>query len=610
MAVHRLFIVDNPPKPTALWETDTDQTVYIGRGEMCAILVPMSFQKVSRQHARLIIENSHCYLEDVSTNGTLINNQPLAKNQRVRLRNDDFINLAEDFFLQYKVEDSETATAPTVTARATRHLLDASLFQKQIEQIFKACRNSQNVLLLGMPHMGKTTLLLALQRKFIQDHYFPEAATSLLVYCDMYPLGDYASKISPQAFFTLIADYLISEFERHHSDQTMLARLKAVRERLAAQPDHLLITDFRQILELIHTASGLQRVILLLDHFDEACRQLDPSLWGRLALLKRHLDKIQLSYVVAMRRPITSLQPGSSQHLNFETSLQRVVLQLPDLEAGFYWSSRLDFIFDPTLTNSIVLSLYYWAHGHPKLIEMAIAFLRHELTTITQPFPITKNGLPANLVEQLTNSEYVRLTCKEIWEALLPEEQTALLAISKNKPISDKMRRTLLELQLLVKDNQKLSLFAEPFTAFVKKQAEPAVKEEKLTAPVTPQAVPRRVITDKFKLLGAETDHHSIQIMPERYQIIIDGKTLDVGEKGGVMMREFEVLVLLYNHKGSTVPDARVGDEFFKPDIDWEAETLHRSMNRLSDKLCRLSGIDYRFIHRVRTIGYRLVKAK
>ena len=105
----------------------------IGRNSDCPIRVDADL--VSRQHAKLILNYDHALIEDLSSsNGTLVNGQPIAKDERTRLWPNQKIQVgtATIELRRLKVEVSDLSLAPSA-AMVKRALPEEFLREKKYD---------------------------------------------------------------------------------------------------------------------------------------------------------------------------------------------------------------------------------------------------------------------------------------------------------------------------------------------------------------------------------------------------------------------------------------------------------------------------------------------
>ncbi len=97
----------------------------IGRDPSCDVL--LNDGTVSRRHARLTIEASHAYLEDLgSTNGTILNGAPLAPNERVALAHNAQLQFGSLVLTLELPEGFETPTVVEEVAPPVAYLVNVN----------------------------------------------------------------------------------------------------------------------------------------------------------------------------------------------------------------------------------------------------------------------------------------------------------------------------------------------------------------------------------------------------------------------------------------------------------------------------------------------------
>lgn len=67
----------------------------IGRAKECEWSLDDASRVISRQHARVEIENDHCFWTDLGTNSTLVNGKPMPNAQRTRVNFGDLLKIGE-----------------------------------------------------------------------------------------------------------------------------------------------------------------------------------------------------------------------------------------------------------------------------------------------------------------------------------------------------------------------------------------------------------------------------------------------------------------------------------------------------------------------------------
>lgn len=207
-----------------------------------------------------------------------------------------------------------------------------------------------------------------------------------------------------------------------------------------------------------------QKVIWLLDRFDEACRRFD----AQTLITLRHLRdrfKGQLCYVLFTRQPLERLRPPLEIDEFYEIVAANTCRVGPMVERDSHWvarqmAERLQTTFaEPDVTQLISIS-----GGLPAFMKAACLTLANRAIQPGQSGQIWTQQL-------LARPEFQR-DCQEIWSDLKPEEQQLLLALGAgtDEKILDTATLAYLETTgLLIRHmpHKTLRIFSPIFESFV-----------------------------------------------------------------------------------------------------------------------------------------------
>ena len=103
----------------------------IGRNPDCALRVDADL--VSRQHAKLILNYDHAFIEDLgSSNGTLVNGQPIPKDERTRLWPNQKIQIGAAPLTLHRLQgEAPTDMLLAPAQRALRDMLPAEMLREK-----------------------------------------------------------------------------------------------------------------------------------------------------------------------------------------------------------------------------------------------------------------------------------------------------------------------------------------------------------------------------------------------------------------------------------------------------------------------------------------------
>ncbi len=182
-----------------------------------------------------------------------------------------------------------------------------------------------------------------------------------------------------------------------------------------------------------------QKVIWLLDRFDEACRHVDAQTLSSLRSLRDQF-KGQLCYAVFTRHPLARLRdPGEIDEFH-EIIAANTCWVGPMVERDARWIARqMADRLDVTFAEAAVAQLIQVTGGLPAFMKLGCLALAEGGLDSGQTGPMWVEYL-------LARPEFQR-NCEEIWQDLTAEEQAALLALSGGADESRLERDTLVYLE-------------------------------------------------------------------------------------------------------------------------------------------------------------------
>ncbi|MCB0210525.1 MAG: winged helix-turn-helix transcriptional regulator [Anaerolineae bacterium] len=231
--------------------------------------------------------------------------------------------------------------------------------------------------------------------------------------------------------------------------------------------------DVFQVLTLLQKAyrlviyqAGL-KVIWLLDRFDAACVKLDAQTLSSLRSLRDQF-KGQLCYVVFTRHPLARLRdPGEIDEFH-EIVAANTCRVGPMVERDALWvtqqmAERLNTSFNQTEVEQLLAV----TGGLPAFLKLGCLALAEGA--------VSRDQSRAEWTERLLDRPEFKRNCQEIWDDLLPEEATALVALvsgADERQVDQATVNYLERAKLLTRfsPEAKLRIFSPIFERFIYRQ--------------------------------------------------------------------------------------------------------------------------------------------
>jgi Cdc6-like AAA superfamily ATPase len=392
-------------------------------------------RSVSRKHLRIFFKEGQFFIEDTSTNGTLIFSHRLPKGDPVPLFSGDEITLQGADRRSSVMRVELVVELPPETTDLVLPPLDPAL-----QPIQARLNKLENLLLLGSAGAGKTTLLnkLRLETQDADDQSLPEHRFFLFCYIDCLGFLE-IDDLSPAVFFG-----------------TLLDRIAELIDGIEALPDaSVSIDEVKEAIKTVHQ-DNRRKVVFLLDHFDNVFAEFPSKVFLGLVELKS-LFQENLIYVIAMQN---ELDRGNEPTRKFLRTF-----------ASKYWLPPFE---DDQLKKIIVSDrliakeldrIRELSGGRPRLAQL-VATRMGEMAEIPESTD--------DLIHQLLSDDDIDQHCHEIWHSLQPNERDVLRSVAKGRPkMADRLRTRLVkEKSLLMGEGTGLSFQSRLFGAFVRSGVE------------------------------------------------------------------------------------------------------------------------------------------
>ncbi len=442
-----------PEPDRKLYKVSTDKETIAGRLDQYNLNLSEYFSgplnRLSRTHFKIFYKNGRFIIVDTSSHGTWVNNKRLTKNKDRSLVDGDEIMLANtnEFVIKVSIKKGTDETEPIPIS---------SDFAFVMEQL----RNSENIILLGMAGMGKTTLLRNLipqpETESILGQYLPGHNHLLFCYINCMAIDDY----SVPSFFRLFIDTTKPAFKEWPAK---LRDSSVTLSRPDCSPGKVKIAMLETI-QTVYDELQHKRIVFLLDQFDDVYDEL-PSKKVFSILKELNASEPKPIYVIAMRNEFELDNSDIHQFLrDFKVTHWLEPLTTSDRLDEVIRSFKLD-----TRRRNIAIAL---GSKQPRLTELVAALLKKMPEVPETEEEIIKRVLANNLIAD---------HCEEMWKSLLPDEQVILqsVAVGMRPTMTEEMEERLTKTKLLlVYQNQEVKFENSLFGAYI---TSPQEKETGLT---------------------------------------------------------------------------------------------------------------------------------
>lgn len=300
--------------------------------------------------------------------------------------------------------------------------------------LFQLIRSGESAALIGSASMGKSRLLLFLQRPDVQRFYLGDAAASTwLVPVDCQRLAD----AGEWGLYELL---LTSLTEAAVADTPLCDWLNTLRSEVIVRRDGLLARRYVELATRRICREYGYKLCFILDEFDEVYAALPPNALANLRAL-RDADRYSVCYLLVLRDHPGRLRAPATNEGFYElvsrsvlglkpygqTDAQRVVVQLAERRGH------------PVAANELV-DLLHLSGGHPGLLVALYDLLLHAQSTFPEQ----------ELIRWVLAQPQVSEECRKLWSGLAQDEQLALSRLVRGISAPDPIR-DLLALKGLVR---------------------------------------------------------------------------------------------------------------------------------------------------------------
>ncbi len=312
--------------------------------------------------------------------------------------------------------------------------------QEIVQRVFRVTQEGRSMCLVGLAGVGKSNLLTFLERPEVQDLYseFIAKRTHIVrVPCEK-------DTDSPQSVYRSLLSALVRTLNLPHPDRRRVGDFEALRDALD-----------------LYCKYQSQRVVFILDEFEQLIRTQPPTLFEALRILRDdHRTTSNLAYVLVMHRMpqvVVGQQPFVKSRL-FEIVRNDIYSLGPyTKEDAYAMLGALCAKTRLTLSDLEKDRLYKLSGGHSGILK-SIFMAMH---------PYFSNFSVRKIVRLAETDPEVAAACKHIWEHLHIEEQFALSRLVRGASLDLSMVE-FLQKRGLVRPGSWGELFSEVFKEFVK----------------------------------------------------------------------------------------------------------------------------------------------
>jgi DNA-binding winged helix-turn-helix (wHTH) protein len=302
-------------------------------------------------------------------------------------------------------------------------------FRKQDAVVFgNHIRHRHSVNIIGMKRVGVGNFLrFFLSHTDAQATYIRDSEKHIFIPVDLNDLVE--REIFPFWTLTLkrIVDY-VSKSEIPSKQRRKIEQLFV--KAIQLQDRFVAIDSVRQALVMLIEQGFLPTIFLL--HFDRIKDAVSPSFFDNLEGMLTATEN-KLSIIFTSYRSLDELSPAVFAQTSLPFFSQDMFLglaQLKDMEIILQtYSNRHNLTIPPVLKDALL----DYVNGHVQYTHLSLLILQENEKNMPQN--------PQELFELLVHDERIILQSEELWESLADKEREALLAIAKEKTISERERK-------------------------------------------------------------------------------------------------------------------------------------------------------------------------
>jgi hypothetical protein len=330
--------------------------------------------------------------------------------------------------------------------------------QEQVHTMLSWVRVGESGVLVGMSGAGKSNLLgfLASRSDAAQPHLGNMVADTCFLLLDANRLP----RLTGTAFYRAMLQAL--QGSRSRLDEPLQDDLVALYRRYIGSADDLILFGAIQDMHRLFCYAGGQRVIWLLDRFDEACCHLEAQFFNSLRAL-RDVFKGHLCYIVATRHPLPQLRDPAKINEFYEILGANTCWVGPMVERDARWIARqMAERWQTTFAGEDVARVISLAGRLPVFLKVGFTLLASGVLTGKEDMHSWER--------QLLRRPEIRRQCHELWDDLTDAQRMALLEAMAGFPTSSVKSGALEYLQslgLVTQDGGRLRVFSPLFEAFV-----------------------------------------------------------------------------------------------------------------------------------------------
>ncbi|MGD1991847.1 MAG: winged helix-turn-helix domain-containing protein [Anaerolineae bacterium] len=311
---------------------------------------------------------------------------------------------------------------------------------------------------VGLSNTGKSTLLRSYRKP--KGSEAPPSEREILIYVDCNRMLD----LSEQGFYEAVLRAARSQLRALDLPERLKASLEEAYQRVITPPSPLAVPlGFTEAIERL-CEHGDQRIVLLLDEFDEPFAALEGRTFLNLRALRDRYGK-QLIYVVAAECTLDEIRDDAEANEFRELFAGHVcrVGLLSDAKAREWVRSLFTeegAVVDADETGFVLQQ----AGGHPGLLIATTRLMLRAKSVAPETYAKMGTTLVA---EALLGDEIVRTECQRLWDQLVSGEQASLRSLAVGQPINEPAQLRLERLGLIDEEGH---LFGAAFASFVRRQ--------------------------------------------------------------------------------------------------------------------------------------------
>ncbi|MDX9993052.1 MAG: hypothetical protein RBS68_13520 [Anaerolineales bacterium] len=295
--------------------------------------------------------------------------------------------------------------------------------------ILRNVKSGDSCFVIGAPSVGKTRLMDFLMGDYldekpvdgeaVKEHYLgaQQASQTWLIRVDMNRIGQ--EQDWGFCFYELLLSSLLIASFRHRADESIITMLGGLDSDVLESKDVLKAHRFFEmaISRLCHFYSF--KLCFLFDEFDETYKSMPPNIFSQLRAV-RDANKYSLSYVLFLRNLPHKLRSPLDNESFYEL-LSRNMIGLGPLNRAdsFRMLTQLGMRKEFLLSSDKAEWVYNQSGGHPGLLQGLYSLFREN--------PLAE--LKMADIDWFANQDIVFEELRKIWNGLLDEERTGILAL-------------------------------------------------------------------------------------------------------------------------------------------------------------------------------------